>query len=76
VQQCSLCAVCEHACPTGAIQRESIDFRECVRCNACEVKLVHHAGVCRHDVDKVAHLLQLKRGRPKPSLRPGAVGGD
>src|SRR5678815_2598902 len=22
VQQCSVCTVCEHACPTGAIQRE------------------------------------------------------
>jgi NAD-dependent dihydropyrimidine dehydrogenase PreA subunit len=77
VQQCTLCTVCEHACPTGAIQRESIDFRECVRCNRCEVKLVERAGVCRHDPDKVAHLLQIKRGRHHPTFPlPEAVGGD
>lgn len=49
-----------------------------VRCNACEVKLVERAGVCRHDVGKVAHLLQIERGRhhhlPFP-LRE-AVNGD
>jgi NosR/NirI family nitrous oxide reductase transcriptional regulator len=77
VQQCTLCTVCEHVCPTGAIQRESIDFRECVRCNACEVKLVERAGVCRHDMDKVAHLIQIKRDRDHPTFPlPEAVGGD
>ena len=77
VRHCTICTVCEHTCPTGAIQRESIDFRECVRCNACEVKLIRRAGVCRHDLNKVSHLLQIKRGRRHlPFPRPEAVNGD
>ena len=79
VQHCQLCTVCEHACPTGAIQRESIDFKECVRCNVCEVKLTEKAGVCRHDLDKVAHLIQIKRGRHHKHQHfptSGAVHGD
>jgi NosR/NirI family nitrous oxide reductase transcriptional regulator len=63
VQQCQVCTVCEHSCPTGAIRRENIDFKECVRCNVCEVKLIEKAGVCRHDLDKVSHLIQIKRGQ-------------
>ena len=63
VPHCTLCTVCEHNCPTGAIQRESIDFHECVRCNVCEVKLQRRAGVCRHDFDRVSQLVQIKRGR-------------
>jgi len=63
VRQCTVCTVCEHSCPTGAIKRETIDFKECVRCNVCEAKLTERAGVCRHDVDKVAELIQLKHGR-------------
>jgi Na+-translocating ferredoxin:NAD+ oxidoreductase RnfG subunit len=61
VPHCTLCTVCEHTCPTGAIKREAIDFRECVRCNECEVKLKTTAGVCRHDIDKVSALIQIKR---------------
>ena len=77
VQQCSLCAVCEHSCPTGAIQRESIDFKECVRCNVCETKLTERGGVCRHDMDKVAQLIQIKRGRHRRRFpTPEAVSGD
>ncbi|MSR35274.1 MAG: 4Fe-4S binding protein [Gemmatimonadetes bacterium] len=77
VQQCTVCTVCEHSCPTGAIRRDSIDFRECVRCNVCEVKLIQRGGVCRHDLDKVAHLIQLKRGHRHASFQePQSVNGD
>ena len=79
VRQCAVCTVCEHSCPTGAIQRESIDFKECVRCNVCEAKLTEQAGVCRHDVDKVAELIQIKRGRHHRHQHfpiPEAVSGD
>lgn len=53
VEQCGLCTVCERACPTGAIRRERIDFRECVRCNVCEARLRERAGVCRHPMETV-----------------------
>lgn len=50
VPQCSVCKVCEHACPTGAIRSEKIDFKECVRCDICENKLIKKAGSCRHSM--------------------------
>lgn len=50
VPQCTVCKVCEHACPTGAIRNHQIDFKECVRCDICESKLIEKAGVCRHSV--------------------------
>ena len=53
VPQCTVCAVCERACPTGAIRREKIDFKECVRCDICEIKLIEQAGSCRHDMSKI-----------------------
>ncbi|MEX1196887.1 MAG: 4Fe-4S binding protein [Pseudohongiellaceae bacterium] len=53
VPQCTVCAVCEQACPTGAIRREKIDFKECVRCDICEVKLIEEAGSCRHDMSRI-----------------------
>ena len=53
VPQCTVCTVCEHACPTGAIQREKIDFKECVRCDVCEAKLIKKAGSCRHDMSRI-----------------------
>jgi polyferredoxin len=62
VPHCTMCTVCEHDCPTGAIQREQIDFKECVRCNRCEVNLLEQAGVCRHDLGKVTRLVQLRGG--------------
>ncbi|MBW3535294.1 MAG: 4Fe-4S binding protein [Gemmatimonadetes bacterium] len=63
VEQCTLCTVCERACPTGAIRREHIDFKECVRCNACETALERRAGVCRHDMDEVrSRLIQIRVG--------------
>lgn len=53
VPQCEVCKVCEGACPTGAIKREAIDFKECVRCDLCEIKLRDSAGVCKHSVETV-----------------------
>lgn len=61
VEHCDHCKVCEQACPTGAIEGPRIDFRECVRCNICEAKLIERAGVCRHDIRDVRQrLVQLK----------------
>lgn len=53
VPQCNLCKVCEHACPTGAIRGPAIDFKECVRCDICETKLMQKAGTCRHSMDEI-----------------------
>lgn len=53
VPQCTMCKVCEHACPTGAIRGEKIDFKECVRCDICESKLIKLAGTCRHSMDEI-----------------------
>ena len=61
VEQCGPCKVCEQACPTGAIRGAEIDFKECVRCNVCETKLLTKAGVCRHSMEFVrARLVQLE----------------
>jgi polyferredoxin len=53
VEQCKFCKVCEQKCPTGAIDGPTIDFKECVRCNVCEVLFAEKAGVCRHDMETV-----------------------
>ena len=53
VEQCTVCKVCEHSCPTGAIRQEKVDFKECVRCDICERKLIQKAGVCKHSVDSL-----------------------
>lgn len=53
IEQCQVCKVCEHSCPTGAIRGADIDFKECVRCDICEIKLIDKAGVCKHDIDVV-----------------------
>lgn len=50
VAQCTVCKVCEHACPTSAIRNHNVDFKECVRGDICESKLIGKAGVCRHSV--------------------------
>ena len=50
-----------------------------MRCNVCEVKLIEKAGVCKHDADKVSHLIQIKRGlhhKHQPVPIPHAVSGD
>ena len=61
VEQCGPCKVCQNACPTGAIRGPEIDFKECVRCNVCETKLLTKAGVCRHSMEFVrSRLVQLK----------------
>ena len=62
VPQCTLCKVCEHACPTGAIRKEKIDFKECVRCDICESRLIQRAGSCRHSMAEISR-------RQKPSNR-------
>jgi polyferredoxin len=60
VEQCDVCKVCEQSCPTGAIEGPSIDFKECVRCNICEIKLLARAGTCGHDMDEIRpRLVQL-----------------
>lgn len=56
VPQCDICRMCEHACPTGAIRGPAIDFKECVRCDICETKLIRKAGTCRHDIWQPLHL--------------------
>jgi polyferredoxin len=53
VPQCTYCIVCERACPTGAIQRDRIDFKECVRCDVCEIKLIEKAGSCQHTMSRI-----------------------
>ncbi|MGE0159954.1 MAG: 4Fe-4S binding protein [Gemmatimonadales bacterium] len=74
VEHCQHCTVCEHACPTGAIERERIVFHECVRCSACEVMLRDRRGVCRHDMEEIRpRLVQLRRRTPtrsSPVARP------
>jgi hypothetical protein len=38
-----------------------VDFKECVRCNICETKLIERAGVCRHDMAEIRpRLIKLK----------------
>jgi len=64
VPQCGICKVCEHACPTGAIRSEKIDFKECVRCDVCESKLITKAGTCRHSMEDIAN--RQKHGQRIP----------
>jgi hypothetical protein len=65
VEQCDYCKVCEQKCPTGAIAGPKVDFKECVRCNVCEVELLQKAGVCRHDMEMIRpRLVQLKSRSP------------
>lgn len=72
VEHCDHCKVCEQACPTGAIEGPRIDFRECVRCNICETKLIEQAGVCRHDIDEVRRRLVQLKVAPGAGIETGA----
>ncbi len=72
VEHCDHCKVCEQVCPTGAIGGPRIDFRECVRCNICETKLIEQAGVCRHDIDEVRRRLVQLKVAPSAGLETGA----
>lgn len=64
VEQCDHCKVCEQTCPTGAIRGPDIDFKECVRCNACEIQLIEKTGVCRHEMEEIRpRLVQLQAKR-------------
>ena len=72
VEQCSVCKVCEQRCPTHAIEGARIDFKECVRCNVCEIKLIEKAGVCRHDMAVVRTRLALPQAGELVQLRRGA----
>ncbi|MGB4248686.1 MAG: 4Fe-4S binding protein, partial [Pseudohongiellaceae bacterium] len=70
VPQCTLCKVCESACPTGAIRREKIDFKECVRCDVCETKLIKLAGTCRHPMEEITRRQRDKQAIPVVNLTP------
>ncbi|HSH75454.1 MAG TPA: 4Fe-4S binding protein, partial [Longimicrobiales bacterium] len=73
VEQCDYCKVCEAKCPTGAIDGPSIDFKECVRCNVCEVQLIQRTGVCRHDMEAIRpRLVQLKTRAAARAAEPVA----
>ena len=66
VEHCDYCVVCEEKCPTGAIRGGDIDFKECVRCNICEIKLIERAGVCAHELDEfLPRLVPLRVGVPE-----------
>lgn len=66
VDQCNFCKVCELKCPVRAIRGSKIDFKECVRCDICEVKLLTLAGVCRHTMEEVRARLKDMTGSPYP----------
>lgn len=70
VPQCTMCKVCEQSCPTGAIRREKIDFKECVRCDVCEIKLVKLAGTCRHPMEEITRRQKDKHSIPVIDLTP------
>jgi NosR/NirI family transcriptional regulator, nitrous oxide reductase regulator len=64
VEQCQICKVCENKCPTGAITGPAIDFKECVRCNVCEIALIDKVGACKHSVEKIRpRLVKLTMAR-------------
>ena len=73
VEQCDYCKVCEKRCPTGAIEGPRIDFKECVRCNDCEVQLIQRTGVCRHDMEVIRPRLVQLKARRAPALGVAAA---
>lgn len=70
VEQCTLCKVCEHACPTGAIRGAEIDFKECVRCDDCETKLIKLVGTCRHPMEEINKRKNAKKNPDTPTMVP------
>ncbi len=72
VEQCDHCKVCERRCPTGAIDGPQIDFKECVRCNDCEIQLIQRTGVCRHDMEAIRPRLVQLRAREAAGASGGA----
>jgi ferredoxin len=76
VEHCTYCKVCEVRCPTGAITRSNIDFKECVRCNDCEVQLIEETGVCRHDMEVIRPRLVQLRARSAVGLSDVVVGSS
>lgn len=70
VEQCTLCKVCEHACPTGAIRGAEIDFKECVRCDDCETKLIKLVGTCRHPMEEINKRKNAKKNPNTPTMVP------
>ena len=76
VEQCDYCKVCQSKCPTGAIAGPQIDFKECVRCNDCEVQLIQKNGVCGHDMEIIRpRLIQLRARRADARSDAVAMGG-
>jgi hypothetical protein len=73
VEQCDFCKVCERKCPTGAIDGPTVDFKECVRCNACEIELIEKSGVCRHDMETIRPRLVQLKARAASGLADAAV---
>lgn len=67
VAQCEVCKMCEQACPTGAIRGAKIDFKECVRCDICEAKLIARSGSCRHDMETIRVRLHADTGQQRVS---------
>ncbi|MEX2048790.1 MAG: 4Fe-4S binding protein [Gemmatimonadota bacterium] len=65
VEQCDYCKVCEQKCPTGAIDGPSVDFKECVRCNECEIQLIERRGVCGHHMEEIRPRLVQVRMRAR-----------
>ena len=53
IEQCDFCKICEQKCPTGAIEGPEIDFKECVRCNTCEIQLIEKTGACGHEMEVI-----------------------
>jgi NosR/NirI family transcriptional regulator, nitrous oxide reductase regulator len=70
VSQCGVCKVCEHACPTGAIRGAQIDFKECVRCDICESKLITKAGSCKHSMEEITRRRKDRNAIPVVNLTP------
>ncbi|MDP6664290.1 MAG: 4Fe-4S binding protein [SAR202 cluster bacterium] len=64
VDQCSICIVCELRCPTSAIRGSEIDFKECIRCDVCDVNLIERSGSCRHSIEEIRGRLKNWQSAP------------